>query len=53
MNVGNRKDATRAIGTVIFGRKQSSNYLLNKNLLIDDDPNKTVSDMQSIGASIK
>jgi uncharacterized phage protein gp47/JayE len=24
MNVGNRKDATRAIGTIIFGRKQPS-----------------------------
>ncbi|WMM24076.1 replicative DNA helicase [Tissierella sp. MB52-C2] len=33
--------------------QNTANYLLNKNLLIDDDPNKMVSDMQSMCRKLK
>jgi replicative DNA helicase len=33
--------------------QNAANYLLNKNLLIDDDPNKMVSDMQSMCRKLK
>lgn len=33
--------------------QKAANYLLNKNLLIDDNPNKSVSDMQSMCRKLK